>query len=249
MLHADIARLARCALSVFVAVQLSACGISRGKPEYAGAGGPADTTFGKYLARAGAGDAESQNVVGFMLFHGEGVRMDRTRAKEWFQRAATQGNPRAQRNMAMLSADGVIESGPASHQMHPAAQRPDRPPGQATYARFCGGCHGFNGFAAYVHAPSFALGEALEKSDAQLTTSLMRGSGEMPNWDNKLSPADLRDVLGFVRTLQARYELGVGQTLSGSPPIFYLFGPADPEHSAYRGLPAHHGMESPKSGN
>lgn len=246
MSHTGIGRLARFVLSVFVAAQLSACGTPSSKRENAGGGSP-DTTFGKFLARAEAGDAESQNVVGFMLFHGEGVRMDRTRAKEWFQRAAALGNARAQRNIAVLYSAGVTEPGLASDQMPPAVQLPGSSPGQTQYAKYCGGCHGFNGFATYVHAPSFALGEALEKSDAQLTISLMRGSGEMPDWDNKLSPADLQAVLRFVRTLQARYELGVGQTLSGAPPVFYLFGPADPEHSAYRGLPAYHGVKLPKT--
>jgi len=246
MLHTANAWFARLALSVFVAAQLSACGAPRGNWADAGSGLP-DTTFEKFLARAEAGDAESQNVVGFMLFHGEGVRMDRKRANEWFQRAAAQGNVRAQRNITMLSSAGVTESDIAPERRPSSALLQNSSPGQALYGKYCGGCHGFNGFSSYVHSPSFALGEALEKSDAELTISLMRGKGEMPNWDNKFSLAELQDVLRFVRTLQARYELGVGQRLSGAPPIFYLFGPTSPEHSAYRGLPAHYGMELPLS--
>ena len=246
MLLTGIAPITRLALSVALAAQLSACAMPRGNWGEA-VNGAAATTYEKFLARAEAGDAESQNVVGFMLFHGEGVRMDRIRAKEWFQQAAARGNLRAQRSLALLHSAGVTESGLPPEQRPSAAHLQDTSPGQALYTRYCGGCHGFNGISAYVHSPSFALGEALGKSDAQLMLSLMRGKGEMPNWDNKFSPIELQDVLGFVRTLQARYELGIAQTLSGAPPAFYLFGPANPEHSAYRGLPAYHGMELPRT--
>lgn len=237
MLRTAIVRFAWLALSALLTSQLSACSVPRGNWEDAGGSLP-DTTFGKFLARAETGDAESQNVVGFMLFHGEGVRQDRTRAQVWFQRAATQGNIRAQRNLAIPQSAGETGSGPPSKSGSPAASVRAPSPGQALYGKYCAGCHGFNGISAYVHSPSFALGEALDKSDGELMRSLMRGKGEMPNWDNKFSPDQLQDVLRFVRTLRAGYELGIGQSLSGAPPVFYLFGPMSREHSAYRGLTA-----------
>ncbi len=237
MLSAGIARITWIALGVLLISQLTACSVPRGNWEDAGSSLP-DTTFGKFLERADAGDAESQNVVGFMLFHGEGVRRDRTRAQVWFQRAATQGNIRARRNLAILQSAGETGSGPPSKTGSSATSVQAPSPGQALYGKYCAGCHGFNGISSYVHSPSFALGEALDKSDGELMRSLMRGKGEMPNWDNKFSPDQLQHVLRFVRTLRARYELGIGQSLSGAPPVFYLFGPMSREHSAYRGLSA-----------
>jgi len=247
MLRSDITRFARLALSGVLALQLLACSMPRGDWGDAISGLP-DTTFGKFLARAVAGDAESQNVVGFMLFHGEGVRMDRDLARSWFQRAAAQGNPRAQRNLAMMISSGAPESGLAPGQQQSRTVPPALSAGEAgslLYGKFCAGCHGFNGISAYVHSPSFALGETLEKGDAELMGSLMRGKGEMPNWDNKFSPDELADVLRFVRTLRAKYELGIGQTLSGVPPVFYLFGPMAPGHSAYRGFQSDFGFGQP----
>jgi cytochrome c6 len=242
MLHTRIT--ARIALSVFLALQLSACTLPRGdwgEPVNAPA-----TTYQKFLARAEAGHAESQNVVGFMLYHGEGVRTDRTRARMWFQRAAAQGNVRGQRNLALLYAAGATESGVAPDPRHFLAGSQASLSGQSIFEKYCAGCHGFNGISAYVHSPSFALGEALEKGDAELMRSLLRGKGEMPNWDDKFSRDQLQDVLRFVRTLQARYELGIGQTLRTPPAVFYLFGPMAPDHSAYRGLLSDYGFEQPR---
>ena len=247
MLGARIVGSARLCLSVCLAAHLCACGVSR---EYLGDldVGPPETTYRKFLARAAAGDAESQNLVGYMLFYGEGVRMDRTRAQLWFQRAAAQGNLNAQRNLAILSSAVAPETVVAS------AQKPSRAPsraplaGQALYEKYCAGCHGFNGISAYVHSPSFALGERLEKPDGELMRSVLRGKGEMPNWDDKFSRDQLQDVLRFVRTLQAKYALGIGQTLSSAPPVFYIFGPMNPEHSNYRGIPGDYGLEPPRTG-
>ncbi len=246
MLYTGITRFTRLALSVFLVAQLSACGVPRGDWGEGGNGAP-ETTYRKFLARAEAGDAESQNVVGFMLFYGEGVRLDRTRAQMWFQRAAAQGNLRAQGNLAMLNPVGAAGSGGALEQRPSHARPQASPAGQSLYEKFCAGCHGFNGISAYVHSPSFALGEALDKGDAELMRSLLRGKGEMPNWDDKFSRGELQDVLRFVRTLQVRYGLGIGQTLSSAPPVFYLFGPMAPGHSDYRGVPDGYGLDQPRT--
>ncbi len=244
MLLKGIARFTRLALSAFVAVQLSACvlsGIDSGET----VGGAPETTYRKFLARAEAGNAESQNLVGFMLFHGEGVRMDRSRARMWFERAAAQGNPRAQRNLAIMRTQDLPETGAAPDRRLTRAHLQESPPGKSLYEKFCAGCHGFNGVAAYVHSPSFALGETLEKSDAELMISVLRGKGEMPNWDNKFPIDELQDALRFVRTLPARYELGIDQTLSGAPPIYFLFGPMEPDQRAYHELLRDYGFDPP----
>lgn len=232
MLPGCTTRFFRLALCAFLAAQSAACGVLVG--DWRGVDAAPATTYRKFLARAEAGDAESQNVVGFMLFHGEGVRMDRTRARTWFQRSAEQGNMRAQRNLRAMAFPGTPESSVAPVRRPAGAPPQAQQEGQSIYSKFCAGCHGFNGISAYVHSPSFALGEALEKGDAELMISLLRGKGEMPNWDDKFSREELVEVLRFVRTLPAKYELGIVQSLGSAPPLYYLFGPMRSDQPAYR---------------
>lgn len=174
------------------------------------------------LGRAQAGDAESQNAVAFMLYHGEGAPQDRDMAREWFTRAALTGNERARRNlatMALLPAPGTEARQPASGG--------DVRQGEQLYLTFCSGCHGVNGISAYEHSPSFAFGERLQKGDAELMRSLSEGSQEMPGWDGKLTRRELMEVLAFVRTLRERYEAGIAAPLRAAPPYYYLFGPME----------------------
>ncbi len=222
----------RLALGIILLSQLSACGVPY--PIRDGGNAGPETTYEKFLPLAEAGDAESQNVVGFMLFHGEGVSVGRDRAEMWFRRAAEQGNVRAQRNLAEMYSAGSTEYDTQSGREPAAPATQERLSGEGLYAKFCAGCHGFNGIAAYVHSPSFALGQTLEKSDEELTHSLLHGKGEMPNWDDKLSLAELQDVLRFVRTLRSRYNLGIGQPLRGAPDVYYLFGPMKWDERASR---------------
>ena len=246
MLRIDITRIIRLALVFLLIAQTTGCG-SFGEDGRDSAYVAPATTYRKFLARAEAGDAESQNVVGFMLFHGEGVRMDRARAQEWFQRSAEQGNPRARRNLANMNSLVMPAPGGATAREVPFGVSPPLPAGQTRYEKFCAGCHGFNGISAYVHSPSFALGESLHKGDADLLQSLQLGKGEMPNWDDKFSFAELVDVLQFVRTLPTRYQQGIGQSLRGAPPLFYLFGPMKPDQPAYRERLLDYGFDTPKT--
>ncbi len=210
---------------------------------------PLDTTFGKFLVRAEAGDAESQNVVGFMLFFGEGVPRNRLDAHRWFHRAATQGSVRAERNLAVmqdLGAGGPPDDAEAARHFRLAGSPDGAPrhghlalaetvreaatasqsarPGEPIYVMFCAGCHGFNGIAEYEHSPSFALGERLDKSDAELLRSIERGIGEMPRWGDKLPRDDLAAVVTFLRTLRHGYEVGIAQALRTRPRLYFRFG-------------------------
>jgi mono/diheme cytochrome c family protein len=226
------------------------------------------TTYGRALARARAGDSEQQNLLGVMLFFGEGVPRNLAEAHRWFHAAADRGHARAQANLAVmhhlgagvprdpdeaeryfqLARTGATEAwgtaGPfASHrtiaEAVDAARRPTgraELPGEGLYMTFCAGCHGLNGIAAYVSAPSFAVGERLDKSDAQLLRSLRHGHGEMPGWDNKLPPRTLTDVLAFVRSLPMQYDLGILQSPRSAPRVYFLFGPMKANPSAYQGF-------------
>ena len=212
--RAKIRRFAGFVIGIWLVAQFSACAL-RGVDGLGVGEAPSHATFRKFLALAEAGDAESQNAVGFMLFYGEGVNEDRGSARTWFRLAAAQGNALARRNLEILDRLGGGGSPPAR----------EHAPGQSLYEKFCAGCHGFNGISAYVYSPSFALGETLHKSDDELMRSLLRGKGEMPNWDDKFSRAELSEVLRFVRTLRSNYELGIGQPLRSAPPLYYRFGP------------------------
>jgi cytochrome c6 len=186
-----------------------------------------ESTYRRVLLRAERGEAESQNALGYMLYLGEGVPVDKAQALLWFERAARQGNPRARRNLAFVSAYAASGEAPPSRTNVVHAPAGSAARGEVNYVKYCGGCHGVNGIAAYENSPSFAFGERLDKPDAVLLRSLRDGIQEMPGWDGKLPLTELREMLAFARTLQARYDLGVSEPLRAIPPFMYLFGPMD----------------------
>ena len=54
------------------------------------------------------------------------------------------------------------------------------------------------------YAPSFAKGERLEKSDAELLRSVRDGLSRMPPWGVILSEREILDAIAYVRTLAPR---------------------------------------------
>jgi len=218
----------------------------------------AQFTFVKFLELAKAGDEKAQHLIGFMLYYGEGVRMDRAAAHYWFHLAADQGDATAQLNLALMHYRGEEGAGrdieEAQRYLRLAKENgskatrssstPDIPdtlddladravlwpqrqdnPGEQAYVTFCAGCHGFNGIAAYVGAPSFALGERMEKSDAELFRTITMGHGVMPRWENKLPDELLFEALRFLRTLPLQYRNGIAQIVRTPPPFYFVFGP------------------------
>ena len=97
--------------------------------------------------------------------------------------------------------------------------------GEQIYLRFCGGCHGFNGIAWYVNSPSFALGERLHKSDAELAHSIEQGRGAMPSWEYLLKPAQISALVRHIRRLAPRYERGIAVGGLRRPEQFLRFRP------------------------
>lgn len=217
----------------------------------------ARSTFEKFVKLAEAGDAKSQNLIGFMLYFGEGAPRDRYLAHRWFHAAADQGYMSAQLNLAVMHYAGTgvpkdldeaewyfrlaKKNGSQSLESSSGREAPDslaelvnhavmgprnhESSGELTYVTFCAGCHGLNGIAAYVGSPSFALGERMEKSDAELMRSITHGHGIMPAWENKLSMDELIDALSFVRTLPRQYQNGIAQVLRAPPQLYFRFGP------------------------
>lgn len=56
---------------------------------------------------ADQGDADAQNMVGFMYRWGQGVEQDFEKARRWYRSAAGQGHARAQNNLGLLYRYGL----------------------------------------------------------------------------------------------------------------------------------------------
>ncbi len=64
--------------------------------------GDYETAMKEWGALAAKGDAEAQNMLGYMYRFGEGVSQDYGQAIQWYRRSADQGNPRAQNNLERM---------------------------------------------------------------------------------------------------------------------------------------------------
>lgn len=195
---------------------------------YFGEGAPKDYRLAhRWFQRAADnGNVNAQLNLAIMHYLGVGVPQDLKEARRFFQMAKDNrpfNNDSASQPPIPESLALLVER---------AATRPSNSdlPGESTYATFCAGCHGLNGVATYVGAPSFALAERMEKNDAELFRTITRGHGVMPTWQGKITEQALVDALQFVRTLSAQYQNGIAQVLRTPPSLFFLFGPmsADP---------------------
>ena len=185
------------------------------------------TTYQKYLFKAQNSDPKLQNLIGYMLYYGEGVKQDYEKSHQWFHTAAELGETGAQRNLGLFHARvnqhipekyyNPIESNEwfskagkttassnlSSNNALPSnyfQQGTTQEIGKKVYQTFCAGCHGFKGIAAYKSAPSFSKGERLNKSDNELLKSISDGKNLMPGWRDIL-PENLRHTaLLYIRS-------------------------------------------------
>jgi mono/diheme cytochrome c family protein len=79
--------------------------------------------------------------------------------------------------------------------------------GAATYKAKCAMCHGADGLAATPMAKnmkvlSFKAPAMVKASNAQFIDSTANGKGRMPAYKGKLTDAQIKDVVGYIRTLQ-----------------------------------------------
>jgi len=90
-----------------------------------------------------------------------------------------------------------------------AAQSPD--PGRTTYATRCSGCHGSNGGGGEL-GPSI-VARVPARTDEELTTVIRQGlpTAGMPASPN-LSDSEVRELIGFLRTLRPREGSGPVRT-------------------------------------
>ena len=80
-------------------------------------------------------------------------------------------------------------------------------PGADTYKAKCAMCHGADGLAATPMAKnlkvvSFKDPTMVSATDAQFIANTTNGKGKMPAYTGKLSDAQIKDVIAYIRTLQ-----------------------------------------------
>lgn len=76
-----------------------------------------------------------------------------------------------------------------------------------TYKSKCQGCHGPGGTPSDAMAKSMGLkalggSDVQAMSDADLTTAISNGKGKMPSFKGKLTDAQIKDLVGYIRTLK-----------------------------------------------
>lgn len=81
--------------------------------------------------------------------------------------------------------------------------------GEATYKAQCQMCHGETGkgdtpVGKGLHAKSFSDPQVIEASKAKLIGQVKNGSSAMPPFKDKLTDAQIKDVIAYVRTLERK---------------------------------------------
>ena len=180
-----------------------------------------------FRAAAAQGDVSAQLNFAVMLYLRAADRKGREEAERYFRLA--QKNNTYARSASTLGFNTLTELVDRSCRKTNRRQEP----GEQLYVTFCAGCHGMNGIAAYGGSPSFALGERMEKSDAELLGTILRGHDIMPPWADKFPKEWLKHTLRFIRSLQAEFRYGILHVLRSPPLRYSVFGPMDPELSIY----------------
>ncbi len=77
----------------------------------------------------------------------------------------------------------------------------------ADYKAKCQGCHGPGGVPSEGMAKAMGLkplgsADVQAMSDADLTTEIDNGKGKMPAFKGKLTDAQIKDLVGYIRTLK-----------------------------------------------
>jgi cytochrome c6 len=77
---------------------------------------------------------------------------------------------------------------------------------EATYKTKCAGCHGPDGAGATAAGKAmkvrdFHSPEVEKETDAELTEIIANGKEKMPKYADKLKDSEIKDLVGYVRTL------------------------------------------------
>jgi cytochrome c6 len=71
----------------------------------------------------------------------------------------------------------------------------------ATYKAKCAMCHGADGKGGKMGTRDFASADVKAESDAQLIDIVTKGKGKMPSYGGKLKDTEIKDLVGYIRTL------------------------------------------------
>ena len=95
---------------------------------------------------------------------------------------------------------------PTSAAPAPSASVDELANARANYTKNCDGCHGPKGEGGLVKVnnkqikvPSLKADHAIKHTDEQLTKMITNGEEEMPAFKDKLKPAEIADMVRFVR--------------------------------------------------
>ena len=83
----------------------------------------------------------------------------------------------------------------------PAIGAGDVSEGGELYAEHCRVCHGGDG-RGVAGVPDLTAGAALLRSDPRLFEIVGRGAGVMPGYEGVLRGEEIRNVIGYLRTLR-----------------------------------------------
>jgi len=180
-----------------------------------------------FAKSANGGSLEARiNLVVIFTVGVPGIEVDRGMAQHWIDRITIDAE---QNWKEIFSEKGKAKQGIRPDQVDPVLRInvEFEHDGKGTFLIFCAGCHGFDGFASYPTAPSFSMGERLEKSDKTLVRAILGGKGAMPAWRHILTQQELLRAVHYLRAMAILRKFN---TLSRPPPIpdRYLLFPESP---------------------
>jgi cytochrome c6 len=78
--------------------------------------------------------------------------------------------------------------------------------GEQVYKAKCASCHGADGAGATpagkaTKARDFCSDDVKKETDEEWTTIIVKGKNKMPSYDKKLSDAEVKDVIAYIRGL------------------------------------------------
>lgn len=81
--------------------------------------------------------------------------------------------------------------------------------GEATYKAKCAMCHGADGLATSgmakaMKVPSVKSEDFTKLSEADMVTTTENGKGKMPAYKGKLSDAEIKEVVAYMRSLEKK---------------------------------------------
>jgi len=77
--------------------------------------------------------------------------------------------------------------------------------GEKTYKAKCAACHGVDGAGTSagkaMKARDFCSDEVKKETAAEMTDIIVKGKNKMPSYDKKLSDAEVKDVVAYIKGL------------------------------------------------